>query len=351
MTDGGDTKAITYRNAGVDIDAKYAAVRGAKAAIDSTRTPGVLQGIGSFGSLFRLADAGKFRDPVLVASTDGVGTKLAVAGMAGRHDTVGQDIVNHCVNDILVMGARPLFFLDYVAMGRMDGAVVKSVIEGLAKACRENGCALVGGETAEMPDLYKAGDYDLEGTIVGVVEHDSIVDGSSVKPGDRLLGLRSSGLHTNGYTLARRILFDRAKLAVDAKPTELGGTTVADALLAVHRSYLRPIRLLLEARLVRALCHVTGGGFADNLPRVLPAGTAVRLVRSSWTPPLLFRFLVEKGRVPVDDAYRTWNMGIGMIVAVRAAEAARAAELLREQGEDPVVIGEVIAGDRTVDWA
>jgi phosphoribosylformylglycinamidine cyclo-ligase len=340
----------TYREAGVDIDAKYAAVRGALPAIESTRTPGVLAGIGGFGSLFRLGAMGTLRDPVLVASTDGVGTKLAVAGMAGRHESVGQDLVNHCVNDILVMGARPLFFLDYVAVGKMEPELVRELIVGIATACRENGCALVGGETAEMPGLYRPGDYDLAGFIVGLVERERILDGSAVRPGDRLLGLRSSGLHTNGYTLARRILFERLKLSVSDRPSDLGGASVGEALLEVHRSYLGPLGPLLQAGLVRALCHITGGGFADNLPRVLPEGTVAALRRSAWSPPAIFQLLVREGDVPLEDAYRTWNMGIGMIVFVRPEDAERAEALLRERGESAIAIGEVVPGDRGVAW-
>jgi len=342
--------AITYKKAGVDIDAKYAAVKRALPAIQSTHTAGVMAGIGGFGSLFRLGAMGAFRDPVLVASTDGVGTKLAVAVMANRHDTVGRDLVNHCVNDILVMGATPLFFLDYVSVGKMDPALVASILDGFSAACRENGCALVGGETAEMPDLYEPGDYDLAGFIVGVVERDRVLDGSAVRVGDRLLGLPSSGLHTNGYTLARRICFDRLKLKLSDRPKGLEGASVEEALLAVHRSYLKIVAPLLDAKIVHALCHITGGGFADNLPRVLPPGAAIRLRRDAWKPPALFRFLVDEGRVPLDDAYRTLNMGIGMIVVVAEQDVARATELLARAGETAAPIGVVVEGDRVVTW-
>jgi phosphoribosylformylglycinamidine cyclo-ligase len=343
-------EGMTYAKAGVEIDAKYAAVKGAIPAIEATRTPAVLGGVGGFGSLFHLAAAGTFRDPVLVGSTDGVGTKVNVAIEAGIHDTVGQCLVNHCVNDILVMGARPLFFLDYVAVGKMDPAMVTSIIRGVAKACQANGCALVGGETAEMRGLYKVGDYDLAGFIVGVVEKDRILDGSRIAPGDKVLGLRSSGLHTNGYTLARKICFDMLGLRLDSRPPELGGVNLRDALLAIHRPYLRVLAPLLDAGLVTGLSHITGGGFLDNLPRVLPAGTAVELSRRSWEPPPLFRFLVEKGNVPVDDAYRTFNMGIGMVVIVEAARAKEATARLQEAGEDVVDLGRVVRGNREVVW-
>jgi len=341
---------MTYKQAGVDIDAKYAAVKGSIPAIQSTHTAGVLTGIGNFGSLFRLNAMGNFQDPVLVGSTDGVGTKLSVAVKAGRHDTVGQCLVNHCVNDILVMGAKPLFFLDYISVGKMDRELVRQLVEGMSKACRDTGCALVGGETAEMPDLYQPGDYDLAGFIVGVVERSAVLDGTQIRPGDRCLGLRSSGLHTNGYTLARRVLFDVLGLGIDDRPKELGGTTVGEALLAVHRPYLRILEPLLEARLIRGLSHITGGGFRDNIPRVLPEGCSVRLRRSSWTPPPLFQLLVERGNVPGDDAYRTLNMGIGMVVIVRPEDEAAARRLLAERGEEVIELGEVVTGNREVLW-
>lgn len=350
MTESRPAQGLTYRSAGVDIDAKYAAVKGALPAIEKTRTPAVLGGIGGFGSLFHLAASGAHRDPVLVASTDGVGTKLAVAIQANQHGTVGQCLVNHCVNDILVMGARPLFFLDYVAIGRMDPAVVTSLIGGIAQACQQNGCALVGGETAEMRDLYDPGDYDLAGFIVGVVERNRVLDGSRVKVGDRVLALPSTGLHTNGYTLARKILFEHLRLRIDSRPPALGGATVGEALLAVHRSYLGALWPLLEEGRVHALSHITGGGFRDNIPRVLPQGVAVRLDRGAWTPPPLFRFLVEEGKVPNDDAYRTFNMGVGMVMVVDAGDSDRLSESLRERGETVFAIGEVVAGNREVLW-
>jgi phosphoribosylformylglycinamidine cyclo-ligase len=342
---------ITYQKAGVDIDAKYAAVKGAIGAIEATRTPAVMGGIGGFGSLFRLAASGKYKDPILVASTDGVGTKLAIAIDANNHGTVGQCLVNHCVNDILVMGARPLFFLDYVAIGKMDPALVTSLIEGIARACQENGCALVGGETAEMRGLYKPGDYDLAGFIVGVVENGKVLDGKAVAIGDKILGLRSSGLHTNGYTLARKICFERLGLKLGDRPKELEGQTVGEALLAIHRSYLRVLEPLLDAGSVAALSHITGGGFRDNIPRVLPPGVAVRLDRSAWKPNPIFRLLVERGPVPLEDAFRTFNMGIGMVVIVKRDRAEEAAAALRERGEEVVALGEVVGGNRDVLWA
>jgi phosphoribosylformylglycinamidine cyclo-ligase len=338
---------MDYKSSGVDIDAGNEVVRRIKGLARSTFTPGVLSEIGSFGGLFRLAP-GEFADPVMVASADGVGTKLKVAFLANRHDTVGEDLVNHCVNDILVQGARPLFFLDYLATGRLAPDVAEQIVAGIARGCRANGCALLGGETAEMPGFYAEGEYDLAGFIVGAVDRARIVNGATLEPGDALIGLPSTGLHTNGYSLARRIVFEMLKLKVDSILPEIG-TTVADALLAVHRSYLRVIEPLLAAPgLVKGLAHITGGGITDNLPRIFPAGVGARIDRRAWEVPALFRFLGEAGQVPIDDMYRSFNMGIGLIVACRAADAARVVTLLEGQGEAPRVIGELVPGERSV---
>jgi phosphoribosylformylglycinamidine cyclo-ligase len=338
---------MDYKSSGVDIDAGHEVVRRIKGLARSTFTPGVLSEIGSFGGLFRLAP-GEFAEPVMVASADGVGTKLKVAFLANRHDTVGEDLVNHCVNDILVQGARPLFFLDYLATGRLAPDVAEQIVAGIARGCRANGCALLGGETAEMPGFYAAGEYDLAGFIVGAVDRARIVNGATLQPGDALIGLPSTGLHTNGYSLARRIVFDELKLTVDSLLPGVG-TTVADALLAVHRSYLRAIEpLLAEPGLVKGLAHITGGGITDNLPRIFPAGVGARIDRAAWEVPVLFRFLREAGQVPVDDMYRSFNMGIGLIVACRAVDASRVMSALEGQGETPRVIGELIPGDRSV---
>ncbi len=338
---------MDYRQAGVNIDAADEVVRRIKALAQATATPGVLSEIGSFGGLFQL-DSSRYHEPVLVASADGVGTKLKVAFMTGRHDTVGADLVNHCVNDILVQGAEPLFFLDYLATGRLAPDVAASVIEGVARACRENGCALLGGETAEMPGFYADGEYDLAGFIVGVVDRARIVDGRTVAPGDVLVGLRSSGLHTNGYSLARRILFDELGLRVETYLAEVGAF-VGDELLKPHRSYLAVVRPLLARGLVKGMAHITGGGLTDNLPRTLPAGVSARVRRSAWRPPAIFAFLQERGEVPEDDMWRTFNMGIGLVLVVSSAEAAAVLEELARAGEpDPVVIGEVAAGGRGV---
>ena len=342
-----EKKPITYRDAGVDIDAATDALSGAKAAIRATHGPDCLSDVGTFGGLFRVP-VENYREPVLVASTDGVGTKIKVALLAGRYDTVGQDIVNHCVDDILVQGARPMFFLDYFGTGSVRADVFRDIVGGVAKACGENGCALLGGETAEMPDVYGAEDFDLVGTIVGIVERERIIDGRAVRPGDRLVGLPSTGLHTNGYTLARKILLEREGLSVDSTLPGLEGT-VGDALLAVHRSYLGDVMPLLEDGLVRSMAHITGGGLPDNLPRVIPDGTAVRIRRDAWEVPPLFRHLAEMGPVPEDDCYRTFNMGIGMVLVVAADAEAEVCERIARGGLRPVTIGEVVEGHRTVE--
>jgi phosphoribosylformylglycinamidine cyclo-ligase len=333
---------MDYKASGVDIDAGNETVRRIRTLARSTFTPGVLSDIGSFGGLFRF-DAGSYKDAVLVSSADGVGTKLKVAFMAGRHDTVGVDLVNHCVNDILVQGAEPLFFLDYLATGRLSPDVAERVIAGMATACRENSCALLGGETAEMPGFYADGEYDLAGFIVGVVERERLITGRAIHPGDRLVGVPSSGLHTNGYSLARRIAFDHLGLQVDSVVPELG-RTVAEAFLEPHRSYLAMIRPLLDR--VKGMAHITGGGITENLPRVLPHGTAAIVDTSAWDVPPIFRWLEEAGRVPPDDMRRTFNMGIGMILVVGRERAdAALEELAARGGREARIVGEIVAGD------
>lgn len=343
-------ESLTYRQAGVDIDAKMGAIERARDAILRSSTPGVLGSVGLFGGLFDPARVG-CGDCVLVASADGVGTKLEVAKRAGIYHTVGRDIVQHCIDDILVQGARPLFFMDYVGTGRLDPEVVARLIEGCADACRENGLALLGGETAEMPGLYGEGDFDLVGFIVGAVRRDRILDGTRVAAGQVLLGLRSSGLHTNGYSLARKILFERLGLGLDDRPDELGGRTVGEALLEPHRSYLQPLWPLLEEQKLAALAHITGGGFVDNIPRVLGGRFDVQVDRRAWELPGLFRLLVEGGRLAADEAWRVFNMGIGMILFVDGADARAVEDDLRARGEEPVRLGGVTAGTGAVRWA
>jgi phosphoribosylformylglycinamidine cyclo-ligase len=338
---------MDYRQAGVDIDAGNEVVRRIRSLARGTFTPQVLSEIGSFGGLFALGAQG---DPetVLVASADGVGTKLRVAFMAGVHHTIGADLVNHCVNDILVQGAAPLFFLDYLATGRLDPAVAVKVVEGLATACRANGCALLGGETAEMPGFYGDGEYDVAGFIVGAVRRDRLIDGRSLVPGDALIGVPSTGLHTNGYSLARRISFEIAGLRIDSRVEDLG-MTIGDALLAPHRSYLPLMRPLLDTGVIKGMAHITGGGITDNLPRILPEGTHALIDRSAWQVPPLFRWLQRTGDVPDEDMMRTFNMGIGLIVAVDKAAAPSLLQRILESGEpNAAVIGSVRDGGEGV---
>ena len=338
---------MDYKTSGVDIDAGNEVVRRVRQLARSTFTQGVLSEIGAFGGLFRL-DVTRYREPILVTSADGVGTKLRVAFLAGEHHTVGIDLVNHCVNDILVQGAEPLFFLDYFATGRLVPDVAAAVVEGLARACQENGCALLGGETAEMPGLYADGEYDLAGFIVGVVDRARLIDGSQIEPGDSLIGIPSSGLHTNGYSLARRILFEKLQLRVDSSVAELHGS-VGEALLRPHRSYLKIVRPALASGLVKGMAHITGGGLTENLPRILPEGTGVSIDRMAWVVPPIFRFLAEKGRVPEADMYRTFNMGLGLVLVCAGADAPVVLDQVRDAGEPNArVIGRVIEGDKSV---
>ncbi len=332
-----------YRESGVDIDAANRAKREIGRLARETWGGEVLSEVGNFGGLYELP--AKYEQPVLVSSVDSVGTKLKVAFMAGIHDTVGEDIVNHCVNDILVQGAEPLFFLDYFACGALDPGVVAAVVEGLARGCRENGCALIGGETAEMPGFYAEGEYDLAGCIVGVVERSAVIDGAGISPDDEVWAFPSSGLHTNGYSLARKVIFEEGGLGMD---DELPGSgrTVSDVLLAVHRSYLPEFRALRGRVEIGGLAHVTGGGLLENIPRILPAGCAVEIDTASWDVPPVFTFLEERGRIERREMYRVFNMGVGMVVIVPAGAGRRVpGEGLRWA---PFRIGRVTAGDRRV---
>jgi phosphoribosylformylglycinamidine cyclo-ligase len=338
---------MDYKASGVDIDAGNETVRRIRSLARGTFTEGVLSDIGSFGGLFRF-DRDRYVDPVLVSSADGVGTKLRVAFMTGRHDTVGGDLVNHCVNDILVQGAEPLFFLDYLATGRLSPTVAEQVIAGVARACRENVCALIGGETAEMPGFYADGEYDIAGFIVGAVDRAKVIDGRDIVPGDVLIGLQSAGLHTNGYSLARRVLFDAAGMRADTPVPELGAT-IGDALLAPHRSYLKVVRPLIERGLVKGLAHITGGGITENLPRTLPEGCAAEVDLQSWTAPPIFKLLQERGRIAIGEMLRTFNMGVGLIVVCSSANTQRVLNIVADAGERRAFrLGLVIAGDRTV---
>lgn len=319
-------RQTTYRDAGVNIDEAERAVSHIRRLAAKTLNPNVLTSIGSFGAGFSLKG---WRDPVLVSSADGVGTKLKIAFATGRHDTVGEDLVNHCVNDIAVQGASPLFFLDYFAIGKLDAQVCASVVSGIARGCKQNGCALIGGETAEMPGMYAPGEYDLAGFIVGCVERKRMLTGETIAPGDVLVGLPSQGLHTNGYSLARKLL---PNISED----------LADELLKVHRSYLRPIRALHEAKLLKGAAHITGGGLTDNVPRVLPAGCAVEIDVHSWPKQPIFELLQRAGNIPEDDFRRTFNLGIGMVLIVASAKIGFVSQTLKKLREPFHQIGRVV---------
>lgn len=331
----------TYKDSGVDINAGEDLVRRIKRPVHSTFNDNVLADIGMFGSFYRARFKG-VRHPVLVSSVDGVGTKLKIAVMMNRHYTVGQDLVNHCVNDILVCGAKPLYFLDYFATGKLSPDTAEQVILGFVKACKENGCALVGGETAEMPGMYGEEDYDIAGTIVGVVDEKKILNGRKVKHGDVLIALPSTGLHTNGYSLARRVLLDRFEL--DQQRDELG-TTVGDALLAVHRSYFRTIYPLLqsaESKYMHALSHITGGGIEGNTYRVVPRGLRLAVDLGSWKRPPLFQLIQDAGTVPEEDMRRTFNLGVGLVILADPHGIDKLLGALKKKKEKPIIIGEVI---------
>ncbi len=334
---------MDYRQSGVDIDAGNETVRRIKSLARGTYTPGVLSEIGSFGGLFSLGAAG-LQDPVLVSSADGVGTKLKIAFMTGRHNTIGADLVNHCINDILVQGATPLFFLDYLATGRLSPDVAEQIVTGVARACRENGCALIGGETAEMPGFYADGEYDIAGFIVGAVDRSKLIDGKSIRPGDVLIGLPSSGLHTNGYSLARKVLFEMCGFQADTYVPEVQATA-GDVLLATHRSYLSPVRPLLQAGLVKGMAHITGGGITENLPRILPEGCEAEVRRGAWSVPPVFTLIAERGGIADAEMLRAFNMGIGLIIACAAESSTKVLELVKQSGETGArEIGRVVPG-------
>ena len=365
-------KPKAYARAGVDIDLGNKVKSALPQLLAATHRPGVLGKVGGFGGLFAL-DVSRYRQPVLVSSVDGVGTKLKLAFAMDRHDTIGQDLVNHCVNDIAVLGAEPLFFLDYLGTGRLEPRVFKEIIRGFARACAENRCALIGGETAQMPGFYRAGEYDVSGTIVGVVERSRMLDGKAVRPGDAVIGLGSSGLHTNGYSLARKIFFEQMRLKPQSYVPELR-STIGEALLKVHVSYGPLIQRLLRkfnadraARssrdlragsssknrrgacpAIRAFAHITGGGFVDNIPRVLPGGCGVIIRKDTWKMPAIFRLLRAKGGVPEEELYQVFNMGIGMVALVAADKADAILKFVRAQKQPAWLIGQVAKGKRVV---
>ena len=337
---------LTYADAGVNIDRANRTKQRIKYLAHKTFTKGVLSEIGGFGGLFSI-DKTKYVDPVLVASVDGVGTKLKLAFEMNVHHTIGADLVNHCVNDIAVQGAAPLFFMDYLATGKLDPEVAEKVVEGLAEACKHNGCALIGGETAEMPGFYPEGEYDLAGFIVGVVERERVVNGKKVEIGDVVVGLGSNGLHTNGYSLARKLLFEVAQYTHDTYVNELKGK-VGNELMRTHKSYWPAIKRLVDGECVSAMAHITGGGITENLPRVLPRGVAAVIEVGSWPVPAIFEHLQKLGNVPQDEMLRTFNMGVGMLLVIPAKKFKKAQALLERAGEKAYTVGRIVKGERKV---
>ncbi|MCF7762139.1 MAG: phosphoribosylformylglycinamidine cyclo-ligase [Verrucomicrobia bacterium] len=342
-------KRSAYTEAGVDIDLGNRMKAGLPALLASTHRREVLGKVGGFGGLFAL-DTRKHRQPVLVSSVDGVGTKLKIAFAMDRHDTIGHDLVNHCVNDIVVLGAEPLFFLDYLGTGKLKPHVFNEIIKGFARGCAENNCALIGGETAQMPGFYQAGEYDVSGTIVGVVDKPAMLDGKTIRPGDVVIGLESSGLHTNGYSLARKIFFETLGLKPKSRVAELG-TTIGEELLKVHRSYAPVLAKVLKrfnrpgaARALKGLAHITGGGFFDNIPRVLPRNCDVHIRRGSWELPPVFQMIAAKGGVAEEELYRVFNMGIGMVAIVAEEKADAILRAIRAGGVPACALGEVVKG-------
>ena len=338
--------AITYADAGVDIDRANRTKKRIKYLAHKTFTRGVLSEIGGFGGLFAV-DRQKWVDPILVSSVDGVGTKLKIAFELDVHHTIGADLVNHCVNDIAVQGATPLFFMDYLATGKLEPEVAEKVIEGLAEACKHNGCALIGGETAEMPGFYPDGEYDLAGFIVGAVERERIITGKTVEVGDVILGLASNGLHTNGYSLARKLLFEVGKYTLDSYVNELKGK-VGNELLKTHKSYWPAVKRLVDGECVSAMAHVTGGGITENLPRVLPRGTAAVIEFGSWPVLPIFEHLQQLGNVPQEEMLRTFNMGMGMLLVVPSKKFKKAQTVLERVGEKAFTVGRIVKGERKV---
>ena len=338
--------AVTYADAGVDIDRANRTKKRIKYLAHKTFNRSVLSEIGGFGGLFAV-DKLKWVDPILVSSVDGVGTKLKIAFEMDVHHTIGADLVNHCVNDIAVQGATPLFFMDYLATGKIEPEVTEKVIEGLADACKHNGCALIGGETAEMPGFYPDGEYDLAGFIVGAVERERIITGKTVEVGDVILGLASNGLHTNGYALARKLLFEVGKYTLDSYVNELKGK-VGNELLRTHKSYWPAIKRLVDGECVSAMAHITGGGITENLPRVLPRGVAAVIEMGSWQVPPIFEHLQQLGNVPQDEMLRTFNMGLGMLLVVPSKKFKKAQTVLERAGEKAFTVGRIVKGDRKV---
>ncbi len=339
-------EGATYKDAGVDIEAGEEAVFRLKEYAQSTYTPNVLTDVGAFGGMFRL-DAGEMKDPVLVSSIDSVGTKVKIAAMMDRYDTVGMDMVNHCVNDILVQGAKPLFFMDYYATSKLVPEMAAVIVGGMAEACREAGCALLGGEIAEMPGVYCEGEFDVAGCIVGLVDREKVIDGSKVQQGDVVVGLASSGLHTNGYSLVRKVLFEDNDYKIDQYVPELGAM-LGDVLLAPHKSYLKSVAALMSRCEIHAMAHLTGGGFYGNIPRVLPTDCQVTVERRYWGVPPIFQLIQDKGNIDPIEMHRTFNMGVGLVIIVGKERGVEVVDLLAQHGEAASIIGEVHKGGREV---
>ncbi|MCH4208743.1 phosphoribosylformylglycinamidine cyclo-ligase [Bifidobacterium sp.] len=338
-----------YEHAGVSVEAGYEVVRRIASHVKRTKRPGVVGGIGGFGGLFDLASLG-YREPMLVSGTDGVGTKLMVAKMAGRHDTIGIDCVAMCVNDIAAQGAEPLFFLDYIACGANDPALLEQVVAGVADGCVQAGCALIGGETAEMPGMYDPDEYDLAGFTVGVAERPAIVDGSAIAQGDTLIGLASSGVHSNGFSLVRKALFEQAGYSVNTKLDELGGKALGDVLLTPTKIYVKALKPLFKADFIKGVAHITGGGFIENIPRMIPDGLAARIMLGSWDIPPIFDVIEQAGGIDHMEMFNVFNMGIGMVLAVASNHAEETMALLDDAGEDARIIGEIVPrGDADVE--
>lgn len=341
------TKSVSYSDAGVSIDTANEAVKKISGFAKSTFNERTLTNIGSFGGMFD-AKFPEMPDPILVSSADGVGTKLKIAFETDIHNTIGQDLVNHCVGDILVQGAKPLFFLDYFATGKLSSDVTASVVEGLSIACKKNGCVLLGGETAEMPGFYSDGEYDLAGFIVGIVDKSKVITGENIEAGDVVLGLPSVGLHTNGYSLARKLFFEIGGLSVDDKPEELNGETVGNILLKPHKSYLPTLKDLLDKNIIKGLAHITGGGLLENIPRILPENTAVEIKRGTWTELPVFGLMQKLGNVEQKEMFRTFNMGIGMTIICSENDKEQIISHIENLGEECFEIGRVIEGNQEI---
>ena len=338
--------SITYKDAGVDIEAGNEFVRRIKPIVKTTDRPGVVGGIGGFGGLFSI-DKSKYKDPILVSGTDGVGTKLKIAFMMDKHDTIGIDLVAMCANDVIVSGAEPLFFLDYYAMGKLDVGKSEQIIKGIAEGCRQAGCSLLGGETAEMPGLYSKEDYDLAGFVVGIVDKDKIIDGSKIKVGDAVIGIASSGVHSNGYSLVRKIFFEKLKLKPNDHVPEFD-CTVGEELLKPTKIYVKSTLEIIKEFEIKGIAHITGGGFTDNIPRVLPKGVSVKINKGSWPILPVFKFMQEKRDIAEAEMFRTFNMGIGLVMVVNDKEKEKIMKRLESLGEKAYLIGEIVKGDQEV---